>query len=325
MSDVLTPPIEPMLARSSPTLPPAGSVQDPIWQQKVDGYRTIAYIRSGTLHLQSRRGADLTPSFPDLVTAAAQVEEDLVLDGELVVFQNGRLDFSALQQRARLTRARAITAAQRAPAHLMAFDLLEHAGREMLTLPCRERLDALENLFARGVLSSPWELVASTSERTVAQGWMDPDWGRVGIEGVVLRSGKRPYRPGERELIKVRTYETAEAVIGGVTGPLHAPTTLLLGRYASDGRLRLIARTTPLTAADRREIAAQITPAGPEHPWRGSHFSSGWGTRGELAFEPVQPDTIAEFRTDTAVDDGRHRHPVRFLRLRMDLAPADLA
>lgn len=321
---VLTPPIEPILARSSEFLPLAEHVPDVIWQQKVDGYRVIAYLRAGCLYLQSRNGADLTPAFPDLVAAAAGVEEDLVVDGELVVFQGGRLDFAALQQRARLTGARAAAAACTAPAHVVAFDLLERAGEVLLTRPCRERLESLSALFATGVLNAPWALVASTTDRAVAQQWLAPEWGRVGIEGVVLRLGRRPYRPGERELVKVRAYDTAEAVIAGVTGPLNAPVTLLLGRYDRAGRLRLTARTTPLPAAMRREVAARLVPGCPDHPWHGRHFSASWGSREDLVFTPVRPDAVAEFRADTAVDGGRHHHLVRFLRVRADLTPEEV-
>ncbi|MFH8562062.1 hypothetical protein [Streptomyces sp. NPDC017988] len=71
-----------------------------LWRMTDTG--VIAYIRSGTLYLQPRRGGDLSPAFPDLVAAATRVEEDPVLDGELVVIQGGRLDFAALQPRARL-------------------------------------------------------------------------------------------------------------------------------------------------------------------------------------------------------------------------------
>jgi len=34
----------------------------------------------------------------------------------------------------------------------------------------------------------------------------------------------------------------------------------------------------------------------------------------------VRPDLVAEFQADTAIDEGRYCHPVRFLRLRDDLA-----
>ncbi|MEH0630464.1 hypothetical protein [Streptomyces stelliscabiei] len=35
-------------------------------------------------------------------------------------------------------------------------------------------------------------------------------------------------------------------------------------------------------------------------------------------------DLVAEFQADTAVDEGRYRHPVRSLRLGEDLTPGDV-
>ncbi|MEU2718279.1 hypothetical protein [Streptomyces sp. NPDC007205] len=102
---------------------------------------------------------------------------------------------------------------------------------------------------------------------------------------------------------------------------MESPGTLLLARYDGAGRLRLIAGTTPLPTALRRELAQQLPPAGHDHPWHGRRFGAGWGTRGELDYRPVGPDLVAEFSADTAVDEGRYRHPVRFLRLRGDLSP----
>ncbi|MER5927530.1 hypothetical protein [Streptomyces mirabilis] len=112
-------------------------------------------------------------------------------------------------------------------------------------------------------------------------------------------------------------------MIGGVTGSLKEPLTLLLGRYDEAGDLRMVARTTPLTTAVRRELGRQLEPAGIEHPWYGRHFSAGWGTGGELEYSPVRPDLVAEFVADTAIDAGRYRHPVRFVRLRDDLTPQE--
>jgi hypothetical protein len=60
-------------------------------------------------------------------------------------------------------------------------------------------------------------------------------------------------------------------------------------------------------------------------PLQGRRFSAGWGTRGELEYHPVRPDLVAEFQADTALDEKRYRHPVRFLRLREDLTPGDVA
>ncbi|MFI7405640.1 ATP-dependent DNA ligase [Streptomyces sp. NPDC049541] len=191
---------------------------------------------------------------------------------------------------------------------------------ELLTRPHRDRRAILEDLFARGVLAAPVTLCPATSDRATVLDWLTPAWGAVGIEGVVVKGGEQPYLPGKRAWIKVRSHTTAEGLIGGITGAMASPATLLLARHDAAGRLRLIARTTPLPTVVRRELAQQLHPADPGHPWHGHRFSAGWGTRGELEYQPVRPDLVAEFSADTAVDEGRYRHPVRFLRLRGDLS-----
>ncbi|MGA5226487.1 ATP-dependent DNA ligase [Streptomyces koyangensis] len=318
---MLTPPIEPMRADARATLPAAGTSDGLYWQQKVDGYRVIAFLRGGRLHLQSRTGADLTAHFPEL-QAAADIGMDLVLDGELVVLNGGRLDFAALQQRARLAGYRARSASRRTPAHVVAFDLLEADGEVLMGRPYRERWARLEALVAEGVLGGRWALVGSTTERDRALAWMDPDWGRVGVEGVVVKAAGGRYRPGKGGWWKVRARGSTEGVVGAVTGPVSAPDTLLLGRWDAEARFRMIARTTPLSATARREVGARLTAAGEEHPWHGVRFSAGWGTRLPLPHVPVSPVLVAEVAADTSVDDaGRYRHPVKFLRLRDDIGP----
>ncbi|MET7575297.1 hypothetical protein ABZT04_43635 [Streptomyces sp. NPDC005492] len=51
-----------------------------------------------------------------------------------------------------------------------------------------------------------------------------------------------------------------------MTGTLKSPATLLLGRYDAIGTLRMIARTTPLPTAVRRDLAHRLVPAGRDHP-----------------------------------------------------------
>ncbi|MFF9458072.1 hypothetical protein [Streptomyces flaveolus] len=116
----------------------------------------------------------------------------------------------------------------------------------------------------------------------------------------------------------------AEGIIGAVTGSAHAPRGLLLGRLDAAGRLRLVARSTPLSRNAAAELGAVLRPAGVEHPWWGREFSAGWGTKDLLVFQPVVPYLVAEVDADTALDLGRHRHPVRYLRLRDDMDAGDV-
>ncbi|MFF0201212.1 ATP-dependent DNA ligase [Streptomyces sp. NPDC005017] len=322
---ILTPPIGPMLAETRHQLPPDGALPGSLqFEQKADGFRAIVFARSDIVLVQSRNGADLAPAFPEIARAAAGVGEDLVLDGELVVPLEGCLDFAALEVRALRRGRTAAQAAAEHPAYLIVFDVLEREGKGLLELPYQERRAILEDLFARGVLGAPFTLCPATRDRATAQEWLDPAWGSVGVEGVVVKGLGQTYQPHHRAWIKVRSRITAEAVIGAVTGSCTAPATLLLGRYSTAGTLKLVARTTPLAPTDSRDLARRLTPADPQHPWHDVRFTASSGTRSTLDHHPVQPDQVAEYLADTAVASGIHRHPVRLLRLRDDLTPDQL-
>ncbi|MFF3343016.1 ATP-dependent DNA ligase [Streptomyces flavidovirens] len=71
------------------------------FEAKFDGYRALLFTRTrpgGPTLLQSRRGSLIQRHFPGLVRAAAHLPPGLVLDGELVVWHQGRFSFEALQR-----------------------------------------------------------------------------------------------------------------------------------------------------------------------------------------------------------------------------------
>lgn len=294
-----------------------------MFEPKFDGFRMLAFCSAGEVFLQSRNGRDLTAGFPEIAEAAIALGEDVVIDGEAVIHTDGRFDFGALQQRGTRNARAAADLARRQPAHLVAFDLLHHQGADMLTWPYRERRAALESLFQGHGLHAPWALTPTTSTAGQAQQWMRR-WGGAGVEGIVAKGAAQPYQPGRRGWQKYRSRDTAEAVIGAVTGTLARPETVLLGRYSAEGELRLVARSAPLPPPLRTELAARVRPAGREHPWHGMRVSSRWGSRDELEFTPVAPELVAEFQGDTAIDRGRWRHPVRLHRLRADMSIEDV-
>lgn len=152
----LSPPVEPMLARSVTVLPRAGS-RPALFEQKADGYRTLVFARPAP-YIQSRRGADLGPAFPEIARAAVALNVEAVLDGELVVWTGRGLDFPALQGRARRWGATAEQAARQQTAHVIVFDVLEVSGTDLLDEPLHRRRAVLEELFAAHRLSAPWAL-----------------------------------------------------------------------------------------------------------------------------------------------------------------------
>lgn len=328
---VLRPPVEPMLARAyaRDQLPMPGTLPgDLVMQPKFDGYRALVFTPipgPGPVLIQSRRGSLIQSGFPDLVRAAAQLPDGLVLDGELVVWADDQLSFEALQRRAASSGRTAQRLAEELPAHFIAFDVLQIDGTELLREPYVDRRADLEELFTRHWLAGPWTLCPQTNEVETAREWLT-SWAEVpGLEGIVIKGGAQRYLPGVRGWYKIRRRDTTEAIVGGVTGALDRPRTALLGRYDQDGTLRLVARTTALHPEVARHLGDRLTAAGPGHPWEGVSFTTSWGSRTPLDVILVEPDTVAEIDVDAARDRGAWRHPVGVHRIRQDLGPRDVA
>jgi len=115
--------------------------------------------------------------------------------------------------------------------------------------------------------------------------------------------------------------------VGGVLGSPRAPHALVLGRYDQRGRLRVIGRTFPLRSEASAGVAAVLTqPTGP-HPWPTVLPGGRFGLPGSDPVEhtPVAPTLVVEIEVDTAFEAGRYRHGVKFLRIRAELQPEDVA
>ena len=70
------------------------------YEPKWDGFRCLLFRNGRNVVLQSKSGRSLTRYFPDLVEAALALKADVfVLDGEIVVPQNGTFSFDDLLQR----------------------------------------------------------------------------------------------------------------------------------------------------------------------------------------------------------------------------------
>src|SRR3954468_24493044 len=105
---------------------------------RYDGFRSVAAAGPTGVRLQSRQLRDLTPGFPDVAAAVSHLD-DVVLDGELVVWRAGRFDFAALQDRLRSGRTRVHGLVTAAPAAYIVFDLLARNGKDLRGRPYWKR------------------------------------------------------------------------------------------------------------------------------------------------------------------------------------------
>src|SRR5512134_456550 len=72
--------IEPMLLLRTDSLP---SGDKWLYELKLDGFRAIAFKRSGVVHLRSRNDNDFNTRYPGVVEALRMLPENTVLDGEI--------------------------------------------------------------------------------------------------------------------------------------------------------------------------------------------------------------------------------------------------
>ena len=107
---------------------------------KYDGIRAqvVKRARPG-VGVVARRGTGDAIAFPKIVAEAQLLPDGSVLDGEILVWTGGRpAPFALLQQRiGRKTLSRKVLSD--APVRFLAYDVLEHQGRDVRALPQRER------------------------------------------------------------------------------------------------------------------------------------------------------------------------------------------
>ncbi|MGI8604481.1 MAG: ATP-dependent DNA ligase [Verrucomicrobiales bacterium] len=143
-----------------PTDAPAGAS---VWiEDKFDGIRAQLHKQGTRAELFSRDLRTLAAEFPDVVGPALRLPDDVVFDGEIIAFAEGKkLDFFALQKRLGRREPDLFITAD-VPVRFVVFDLLWHNGETLLHWPLRKRRDRLESL----ALASPFELIAVSLARS---------------------------------------------------------------------------------------------------------------------------------------------------------------
>ena len=160
---------------------------------KWDGIRAQFVGRGGERRLYSRSGDDIGAAFPDLL---AVLNEEVVLDGELLVLRDGAVaPFNDLQQRLNRKLATPKLMAEY-PAWLRLYDMLEGAGEDLRARPFDERRRRLET----------WYRAKPRPQLDISPLLPFADWDALrrlregareaGIEGLMLKRGDSPYVSG---------------------------------------------------------------------------------------------------------------------------------
>ncbi len=307
--------LRPMLARTA---------EDPfskagwLFELKYDGMRVLASKHSGKVHLHTRRGREVSVSYPEIVRALELLPvESFVLDGELVALDaRGRSSFERLQQRFSQTDPVAVARAQiEVPTVLYAFDLLGAAGFDLRSRPLHERKALLECFVPRLGQVRFTDHVEEHGEALFAAALENE------LEGVIAKRIESPYETGRRSdhWLKMRVPHSAHLAVVGWDEGRGARKSLgslklawqLGGRLVFAGNVGSgLADDTIEALLPELEADERRTPAFDNAPdaSRGVHF--------------VDPRWVAEVRYTEVTSQGLLRHPV-LVGLHDDVPVAD--
>jgi bifunctional non-homologous end joining protein LigD len=279
-----------------------------VYEEKYDGDRAIAYRRRRRVRVYSRNLKDITADFDGVARAVAALPGgDLVLDGEIVIFDHHDVSrFQLLQRRAMGEPLRPVFAI---------FDCLARDGVRLLRRPLAERRRALEAVIPAG------RNVLMRSRRLPGDGFRAYRTAQAhGWEGIIAKNDASPYEPGRRSRswLKVKCRKESEFVIGGYTAPAGRRRhlgALLVGLY-DDGALRYVGKVgAGFSDQTLDDLARKLKPLRVAAPaFRPVPQGSGptW----------VRPTLVAQIAFAEWTADGKLRQPA-FLGLRTDKPPAE--
>jgi DNA ligase-1 len=282
-------------------------------EDKFDGIRAQLHREGERAEIFSRDLRRVTDQFVEIVEQARKFNDALILDGEIMAFEQGKkLTFFDLQKRlGRKNDGADLFAAASAdvPVVYVGFDLLWLNGRSLLKAPLQERRELL-----RGLKLPPQFLVADVSAVHSAAGIENEFQSsrRRTNEGLMIKDPKSFYTPGRRGMswfkLKKELATLDVVVIAAELG--HGKRNHVLSDYTfavrdeESGQLLPIGKAySGLTDAEIAELTDHFTQNTIVHHGR---------------YREVKPDTVLEVAFDSIQPSTRHASglALRFPRIK---------
>ncbi|KDN55662.1 DNA ligase D [Flavobacterium seoulense] len=293
--------LKPMLANSTEE-----PFDNPDWlfENKYDGYRTVAVINDNEVELWSRNHLSFNTSFESLISELKKIKHTVVLDGEVVVEDySGKASFQLLQNYIKTGKGNL---------KYYVFDILNLDGNSTLKLSLLERKELLKMLIEKQKLSNIFY-----SEHTIGDGIKQFNNAiKNQSEGIIAKKAASNYLVNKRsnDWLKIKIVQQEEAIIIGITEPKNSRKNfgaLLLGQY-NGKRIQFIGKCgTGFTDEILKELYETLTP----------YFTDEATVTEKLALRDkiqwIEPKLVCQVKFTEWTDDLHLRHPV-YLGLRMD-------
>lgn len=280
---------------------------DWLYEMKYDGYRAITKISHREVEMVSRNGNSFNLHYGRLIDVLKNIEQDVILDGEVVIEDaKGRSDFQLLQN---------YTTTQKGTLKYYVFDILFLNGVDLTTMPLKHRKELLNTFFQTYNLKNIFN-----ANFTIGKGEeLFRKLADKGYEGIIAKNQESHYLSGKRssEWLKVKSVQMQEAVICGYTLPQKSRKyfgSLILGIY-NEEKLEYVGNCgSGFTDISLAQLHRQFNELETEQsPFEGKITM--YGTKGKPIW--MRPQLVCNVKFSEWTADKHLRHPV-FMGLRSD-------
>ncbi|KRE32645.1 ATP-dependent DNA ligase [Paenibacillus sp. Soil522] len=237
------------------SIPPKGN--NWVTQIKWDGVRVLLYFDGNGIKLFNRRMNERTLQYPELLDVSAFCKaHSVILDGEIIAFDQSKPSFHEVMRRDSLKQAQKIKQSlARIPVTYMIFDVLFYNGDWVTGRSLEDRQALLEKII---IPQNNLQIVQNFDDGKALFDLMKQHQ----MEGVIFKDLHSTYSINGKDgrWRKQKVLRDLYAVVGGVTFRHNIVNSLLLGIYTNDRELIYIghAGTGKLTQRDWATITEDI-------------------------------------------------------------------
>ena len=282
-------------------------------EDKFDGIRAQLHRNHERAEIYSRDLRRISDQFPELVEQSRKLESDVILDGEIVAFEQGRkLTFFDLQKRlGRKDEGPDLfaTASANVPVAFVTFDILWLNGRSLLKTPLTERRTLLRDLQLPPQFQLA-EVFPAHSAADIEQRFQEAR--RRLNEGLMIKDPASFYTPGARGMswfkLKKELATLDVVVVGAEFG--HGKRNKVLSDYTFAVRDEATGRLLPIGKAYSGLTDVEIAEL-TDHFLQNTTVDHG-------RYRQVKPDTVLEVAFNSIQPSNRHASglALRFPRIK---------
>lgn len=184
--------------------------KDYIFEIKYDGIRSLIYISKNGVVVKGRHGADITDKFLEFKDLNKHIKGNVILDGEIIAFQDGKISFSKVMQRYNLKNKKTSEYLSKTnPSLFVCFDIL-FLNKDLTNLSLIKRKDILNKFKdTNNFVKSKYVHNKGIELFNIVK--------KMNMEGIVAKRKDSKYEINKRSnsWLKIKNYHLKEFIIIG--------------------------------------------------------------------------------------------------------------